>query len=410
MTSRVFVCSAGIPRSHTIYLGWCSYMLSAITLGPNRVLVNYIKEMSADLGDLWIYKTVYSYPTPRELVQLMNIFRPEVVFLDIQSSEAATEVAKEIRSCYPKTAILGFSESADAAKVSKWTEAGVTELVAVPCAREDFQTAVGRAVGSQAAAVADNVVAFVPAKAGSGASTVLLHTAASLAQECHKEVLVLEGDVCSGTLGMQLGLDPLSSIVDALESSQWLSDSVWSRFTSQALGFDLLPMPVAKATGKLSRWEYQRLVTFARSRYDVILADLPETVDDAAEGLVAQASVVYLVATPEKPALFLARRRLDELKARGVSAERIRVVLNCCSWRKERIPEIEEFLGREIAAALPYDEAFASRTLADNPLVSRQSDLARAFRVFAGSLVGAEEMTLRTGAEQKTGLRSLFRF
>ena len=135
-------------------------MLAAITLGLNRLMVNYIKELASQMGDLCVYKTLYSYPYPHELVQLLNVFTPEVVFLDIQSSEAALELAKEIRSCQPKAATIGFVTECDEKAIRAAREAGVTDILVVPCASEDFQQVVSRAIRSQAVGFSDNVIAF----------------------------------------------------------------------------------------------------------------------------------------------------------------------------------------------------------------------------------------------------------
>src|SRR5712692_9813311 len=103
-------------------------MLSAITFGPNRALVDYLNELVGQIGDLFVYKTLHSYPGPHELMQLLNVFTPEVVFLELGSQELALELVREIRSCYPKTAIVGFCSRLEPESVAQAKQAGVNEV------------------------------------------------------------------------------------------------------------------------------------------------------------------------------------------------------------------------------------------------------------------------------------------
>jgi pilus assembly protein CpaE len=406
----VFHGSQRLKHCNRIVLSSLGHMLSAITFGPNRLLVNSIQELSASLGDLWIYKTLYSYPSGHELVQLLNIFSPEVVFLDIESSPAALDLAREIRASQPKTAIIGFTGYWDEERSAEATRAGVSEVLSAPCSTQTFQQAILKSIQAQTAGVPDNIVVFVPSKAGSGATTTALHVAAALAQDLHKRPLLLEADLRSGPLAPLLGLRPSNSTLDALESSQWMTDTIWRRLVTQAQGLDVLLMPGAGKRAMLSRWEYQRLLTFVRTRYDAVLVDLPELLDEATEAILGQAKFVYVVVAPERSSLFLARRRINELKAVGAADTRIRIVLNRCWQAEQNSREAEELLGRPVAVMLPNDELFLRRPISDTGLVSRESDLGRAFSTFARTIFSLESAPPEPPApEAKASLRSLFR-
>ncbi|MBI3667209.1 MAG: AAA family ATPase [Acidobacteria bacterium] len=416
-------------------------MLAAITFGPNRQLVSYLQEACSGLGDLCIYKTVYAYPEPYQLVQLLDVFNPEVVFLEIGATETELRIAREIRSCHPKTAVLGFGQHCDPERLRTLTESGVDENLLQPFDSEKLQQVVTRVVAAKAAGVRDNVIAFLPAKAGNGATTTASRLAASLAQDWQQKLLLLEADLESGALAVLLGLEPEHSIIDALEQSQWLTDALWSTLPSKVHGFELLPMPGARSSAAISRWEYQRVLTFARARYDTVIVDLPELVDDATEAIVHQAKVVYIVCTPEKPSLFLARRRVDELTLRRAPESRLQIVLNRCRDQGAKREEIEKFLERKVSFILPDEdryfrpEAEPPSVRADGlPQAGRQdsrllparreatpgaapgipaparSELAEAYFSFARILAGVEPPPPPPPPpEPKTGLRFLFR-
>jgi pilus assembly protein CpaE len=381
-------------------------MLSAITFGPNRALVDYLNELVGQIGDLFVYKTLHSYPGPHELMQLLNVFTPEVVFLELGSPELALELVREIRSCYPKTAIIGFCSRLEPESAAQAKQAGVNEVAAVPCPQEDLQKVILAAIQGQGATVSDNVIALMPSKAGSGATTVTLHAAAAMGK-LGRSVLVIEADLHCGTIAALLDLDPRNCVLDALESSQWLSDSMWQRLVIDVSGFDLLPMPVIKRVEKHSRWEYQRLLTFARSQYDQVLVDLPEILDESAGGVLTQASSVYLVVSPERTSILLANRRIDELVSLGAAEDRIRLLLNRCG--QKQAAEAERRLGRPVWAVLPSDDPHWHLGPSTIWFGDPQSELARAVRPLAHSLSRAESVPVRPPFEPRTGLRSLFR-
>lgn len=402
-------------------------MLSGLTFGPNRPLVDFIKEMSAEVGDLCLYKTVPAYPTPHELVQLLNVFTPEVVFVDVESSkDEALRILKEIRAGYPKTAVIGFAQQCEKEVITELKRAGVAEVALDSASKEDFQKMVVNAILSRSAKLSDNIMAFLPAKGGAGATTVALNTAISLAADWSKTVLVLETDWHSGYLATLLGLDPPETILDALENSQFLNSGMWSRLVSTIHGFDLLPMPSAKKDTLLSRWEYQRLLTFARLHYNLVIVDLPEVVNEATEAVAVQASQIHVVCTPDKASLFLARRRVDELIFRGAPQGHVRLLLNQFSQPDSQDPKqlkaakalaeqnmagIEKFLERKVAATLPYDASLRQRSVTASPLIDRASGLGRAVCSFARGLAG-EDAPLPPPpppVEQKAGLMSLLR-
>ncbi|HYM11400.1 MAG TPA: AAA family ATPase, partial [Bryobacterales bacterium] len=335
-------------------------------------------------------------------------------------------IIKEIRAGYPKTAVVGFANQCEKETLAELKRAGAADVALDSASKEEFQKMVVNAILARSAKVSENILAFVPAKGGSGSTTVALNAAVSLAEDWKKTVLVLETDWHSGYSATLLGLDPPESILDALENSQFLNSGMWSRLVSTVHGFDLLPMPSAKKDTLISRWEYQRLLTFARSHYDLVIADLPEVVNEATEAIAVQASQIHVVCTPDKASLFLARRRIDEIVFRGAPQAHVRVLLNQL-WQPEpqdpkqlraakalaeqTMAGIEKFLERKVAATLPYDASLRQRSISSPPLIDRASGLGRALCSFARGLAGVDAPlpVPPPPVEQKTGLMSLLR-
>jgi Flp pilus assembly CpaE family ATPase len=187
-----------------------------------------------------------------------------------------------------------------------------------------------------------------------------------------------------------LKLDPGLSILDALENVGSLDERQWNRMAQHGHGFDLLLTTRAKKVAIVSPWEYQRLLAFVSPRYDTVLVDLPEVVNDATEAIVTRAKTVYVVCTNELTSLFLARRRLHELITRGVEESRLGLILNRYTDTFESVEEIQDLVGRQITVVLPNDYQRLREATLGEGLVDGASELGRAYADFARHLTGVD--------------------
>jgi MinD-like ATPase involved in chromosome partitioning or flagellar assembly len=98
------------------------------------------------------------------------------------------------------------------------------------------------------------------------------------------------------------------SVLDALENAGELDYSLWTKYVTKVHNVDFLLADPKKRV--LPSWtNYHHLLDFAASRYDHILVDLPEMVNDATVETVRRAKSVFVVCTPELPSLALAPQR-----------------------------------------------------------------------------------------------------
>jgi pilus assembly protein CpaE len=232
----------------------------------------------------------------------------------------------------------------------------------------------------------DNLLAFLPAKAGSGATTVALNVAGALAKDSEQKVLVIDADVHSGLISILLKVQAEYSLMNALENAAMLDGTLWSRIVAQAHSLDLLLSPKPSKPAMISWSKYHQLLQFVSDRYDHIVVDLPEVVNDATVEIVRRARRVFIVTTPELPALVLARQRCMMLKGRGIPPQRIGIVVN--RWRKDEIEiaEIERFLEEPVSGVFQNDYQCVRRAIQEGRLVGPKSELGRAFAGFARAI------------------------
>src|SRR5207253_2160278 len=134
---------------------------------------------------------------------------------------------------------------------------------------------------------------------------------------CRKPLLI-DADLHSGVISELLGCRHHRSVLDALENASELDYSKWSQYVKRSHDVDILLSGRSKPA-TLPLWSsYHHLLNFAAPRYDHILVDLPEVVNDATVEIVRRAKWVFVVCTLETASLTLVPQRYEELRRRGI--------------------------------------------------------------------------------------------
>ncbi len=329
-------------------------MLTALIFGTDRETTSQLQQLCSLTQDVSVFRSLERYPQTHETMRLLNSFAPQLVFLSADDEAAAHAVEHDIRSIQPSTAILGVSSICKRPDVFE-TPFGGFSVCPIPCSPDEFRAAIFQALESGSSKKHAPVFAFQPAKAGSGATTTALFVAHILATLAEKKVLVLECDLHAGPISMLYNLRPTYSIMDALEDSHRLTDESWNEMVSRTGGIDVLSSVSRLGVRQVSPWGYQRLLSFVRSRYDVIICDLPEVVNNATEVVARAAQTVFVVTSPSAPSLFLAARRRYDLEARGVGATKVKYIVNRKTLDRTLPREAGWAIDAEKIAAIPVD-------------------------------------------------------
>ena len=361
-------------------------MFSAMLFAHDRVGSKTIERIAQESKEVCIYKTMHTYPAPYELTRLMNTFNPDVIFVELHPLEEALALTRAVRLLASHTAAIGYLHDAPEAGLEEACDAGVIEILPSPLSLAGLRGTMERAMHKARPELQDNLLAFLPAKAGSGATTVAVNVAGCLAKDFEQKVLVMDADLHSGLVSVLLKVQAEYSILHALDNAAILDGTLWSRIVAQAHGLDLLLTPKPNRPALISWSKYHQLLQFVGARYDEVVVDLPEVVNDATVEIVRRARRVFVVTTPELPSLVLARQRCLMLKERGIPAHRVGIIVN--RWRKDEIAitEIERFLEEPVAAVFQNDYQCVRRAIQEGRLVGPRSELGRAFGAFARKL------------------------
>src|SRR5262249_24613387 len=170
-------------------------------------------------------------PALAQLNQLLAPLELDVVFLDVSDPQNAAQIFHNIREKNPNITTITFTKA----------ETFKPDVSGLPFLDRPFTAE--PVLGTRKAAVQhcdprqhENLFAFIPAKAGGGASTVAFNTAGSLAQ-LHQKTVVLECDHRSGVMSEMLqARGKTASTAEALHDVDVVNTTTWNQYVYTRLG------------------------------------------------------------------------------------------------------------------------------------------------------------------------------
>ncbi|MFN0172093.1 MAG: hypothetical protein ACKV22_37300 [Bryobacteraceae bacterium] len=366
-------------------------MLNALVLVEDSTAAVAIEQLAIVTQQVQVLKSVDRLPGFRDMTRLIHTYQPDVVFLELQDNEASLSMATTIRDVNPHIAVIGVGASWMSRFAGMVSQAGVAVLLLTPVDEQGFNEAIRDAIRRTNRDELHNVVCLLPSKAGSGASTVALNLAGYMGASLDVPALLIEADLHSGLANEMLQVTISKPIRKVLAEAAYLDQVRWRNLVVQAKGIDLLATDRAGKDPVPTWIDYFHLLRFVSPRYGMVLVDLPEIINDATVETVRRARQVLVVTTPEVGHLKLAEQRLDELRARGIRGENVRIVLN--RWHKTDLApdEIAKLLGCPVAAVLRNDYLSVRKAQTEGRYIDPATQLGRSLLTFARSLCGVAE-------------------
>jgi pilus assembly protein CpaE len=361
-------------------------MLNAILISESMVSADVMRALCEETGILHLLEWFPRYPGLHELIRFLNSRDIEVLLIDVSDIELALPLMAAVREAAPGLSIVAFGPGCEG-EARDDVAAIADEMLTSPVTAEVLSRSTETALHRRAKDVT-NLYAFLPSKAGSGCTTVVLNIAGILAKRLEQTALVLECDLHSGILSILLNVEPKQFVQDVFGGATRLDSFVWQRLVTERFGADWLTADRQRKRPLAEWYDYFKLLQFAHQQYNWILADLPEVVNDGTAEIVRTAKDVFVVCTPEILSLRLAARRCSELKDRGVAEEKVKIVVN--RWREEEVKteDVEEFLQHPVAAVVPSDYMAVRQSIIDSSLVDPTSTLGEMLEDLACQIAG----------------------
>jgi|SRR5579884_456413 len=362
-------------------------MFRGVILAPDPEFSKAVERLALETRHVLVSRTLPGFPgTPYDFNRLFSSLDPEIILIENTDPEAGLDIAEKLREQSPRVAILALGGRVKPHMMKNFDDASV-EVLNGAFTHDEFTAAIRSALHRVRRGPYPQLYAFLPAKAGSGATTTAFNVAAAVGSNLNKKVFLLEADLHSGVLSAMLDQPPPAALVDALQNSADIGAPDWPKYLISAHGVDFMVADRHKKAPLPSWMNYHQLLQFAVAHYETIVVDLPEVVNDATSELIQYANCVFVVCTPELTSLKLAEQRLDELVTWGAPQDRIQVIVN--RWHKSDMPaeEVSELLKHPVSLVLRNDYRSVSRSISNSRPISFDTDLGRTFVDFGKRLM-----------------------
>jgi pilus assembly protein CpaE len=366
-------------------------MLRVALFTPNFDAANDIQRVARESGVVDIVLRGEPLPPAATVIRILGIHSPELVLLDLRRWDSVAHIAREIKESNLGVVVIGFKSSWTQMDQRVFQEAGIVDLLRDPFNAAELEAIAYEALHRSRPVANQNILAFMPAKAGGGCSTVALNTAGALVNALSKKVLLMESDIRSGVLSFKLNLENQTGLRAALEHSGELTAVEWRKHHAEVSGVHLLLSNPARR-GTLPRWnDYYQLLYFLQKEYDFILVDLPEVINDATAEIVRTARGVLIVCEPELASLKLTKQRCAELESCEIAPNRIHIVVNRWEPNRMNVKDVEESVGRSVFATVPNDYTQVKNAVLNSRLAAVNSPFGKGCVALARKLGGLPE-------------------
>lgn len=385
--------------------------LTAVLVAKDRVLAESFLAAASKCRVFEILADLKEYPPPATLEMRLRQIQPDVLLIDLAADfETASRLMQAAASVQPPIHVVGLHHRTDPEAVIGCFRAGAAEFLASPFEPAAQREAAGRLLrlrNPERSRQQENgtVVAFAPAKPGSGASTAATQCAFALKRATGGRVLLIDLDTEAGSIAFHLKLQPTYSVLDAVERSSRLDPGAWSALTASTGGIDVLAAPEVPAPGEVDSNGLREVLEYSRVLYDWIIVDLPSVFRRLSLFVLSEADSACLVATADLVSLHMARRAVSLLGQLGFSRDRFQMVVNRMDRRAGlSLSDMEKIFGCPVFATLPEDLHSVHRMVTRVEPPGKDSELGRALEHLAGkirSLSPADAKTGRTAADRR---------
>jgi pilus assembly protein CpaE len=380
-------------------------MLRTVIIGPDarqaQLLENALNSLANELS---VGRILLNYPDENELIRTLRTYAPEVIFLSFEKGDLAMNVVARATQEVEGVQFVAYHRDCDPATLREIMRAGVRELVAEPFElsalveslrnvkalveqKPPLYTAKGR------------IYAFLPAKAGSGATTMALNLSGALARAANTRVLLADLDLSSGILRFLLKIRNEHAIMEVIEHMHELDENLWQQLVTTVAKLDVLHSGPLNPNVRVDPSQIHDLAQFCLRNYDAVCVDLSGNLERYSLEILRDSQQVFLVCTPEVPSLHLTREKLAFLKTLDLDS-RVSVVLNRVSKQSLLTPQqVEDVLGVPVKLNFINDYQVVNAATRAGEFIDPKSKLGTQFWELASSLLNRS--TAETASKRK---------
>jgi len=367
-------------------------VLRTIIINPDVAMAERLGQTLAQFGDaVELCKIVDRYPAGVDLLRTLRAHAPEVVFLSFENVSQAVETVKFLETQNAGLQIIAIHGICDAHLLRETMRAGVREFLTDPFEEASVSEALRNVTAllqkkPPVYEATNQIISFLPSKAGVGATTLALNISAALAKGKQGSLLLTDLDLNSGMVRFLLKLTTEYSLVDAVENAGGIDENIWPQLISNRMGMDVLHAGRVNPNLRVDPTQVQSLIQFMRRNYAALVFDMSGNLERYSIEVMQESRSVFLVCTPEIPSLHLAREKMGFLKTLGLDSK-VSLMLNRVLKKPLfTVQQVEDLVGAKVVASFSNDYFAVSRATTAGQALDPQSVIGQQCAAFAATL------------------------
>jgi pilus assembly protein CpaE len=339
-----------------------------------------------------------------------NVATPNLIIIESMHKRDAMvmDVDRLASVCDAGTKVVVIGHVNDVLLYRELKSRGVSEYLVMPLNVSQVMESLSNLYNDPGSDPLGNVIAFVGAKGGAGASTVCHNTAWAISQSVMSDVVIADLDLPFGTAGLDFNQDPVQGIADALLSPDRMDEVLLDRLLSRCS--DYLSLFAAPGTldrpYDLSAGACDTVVDVLRKNVPYIAIDVPHVWTEWAQRVMVQADRIVITALPDLANLRNTKNLIEKLGEARPNDLAPFLVINQVGVPKRPEISVEDFasaIDTEPTAVIEFDSQLFGTATNNGQMIEEVSPKAKSAEVFREL---ARVLTDRT--EVKVESKSLF--
>lgn len=334
--------------------------------------------MSIQMGGMDAASHYYrNAPTPN-LIIIESMHKRDAMVMDVDRLASV---------CDAGTKVIVIGHINDVLLYRELLSRGVSEYLVMPLNVSQVMESLSNLYNDPSTDPLGNVIAFVGAKGGAGASTVCHNTAWAISQSVMSEVVIADLDLPFGTAGLDFNQDPVQGIADALLSPDRMDEVLLDRLLSRCS--DYLSLFAAPGTldrpYDLSAGACDAVVDVLRKNVPYIAIDVPHVWTEWAQRVMVQADRVVITALPDLANLRNTKNLLEKLGEARPNDLAPFLVINQVGVPKRPEISVKDFasaVDTEPTAVIEFDSQLFGTATNNGQMIEEVSPKAKSAEVF----------------------------
>jgi len=305
------------------------------------------------------------------------------IVIDFREPERAFLMAAAVDG-NPQFAPIAIHAGATPEALVQLMRAGIRDVLHT-LTREDLLQAARRAAAKLESpeATFGDLNVFLPAKPGCGATTIATNTAAAISRMTADPPLLLDFDIRLGVTSFLLRAEGTHTMLDALQVSDRLDDSMWANLISECGRLHMLGSGAGDFSCPVSADRFSELLDFALRKYSLVCADLPGSMEAYERETILRAKRIFMVCSTDIGALHVARRKSAWLSEMGVT-DKVSVILNGVERRASLLAhDIQKIVQIPVRYSIPEGAGEITRAVQKGIAIEGSSALAKQIETIA---------------------------